>query len=368
MTYFDSIELTDKKISKKIQDVSSCVKQVNDIITKCKYDLYFPYNLYVNDINEIEENYKMSISHILINYYSDKNKEHVLTQDYNKIIVSNNFISSCDHIIKELRITINKLFQTLDIYNPQYVQLEKATKLLKSIDNIVLGTNSKRVNYEICSCGKKMFVQPHSSTLICECGLIKELLGTVFEDYQFYNQDGQKTKHGNYEPLRQLKIWLDRILATEKVEIPEKILNKVRQRIKQYGDKNYQINCEKIRGYLKECDLTTYNVHVSMIYKLITKNSPPHFNYHDRKHVCARFCSLLRFLKKIDSKIEGDIKYYPYFIYKICEADYAHDPDKLIILDFIHIQSHDTVSKNDEIYKEACSISSGEFTYISTPI
>jgi hypothetical protein len=36
--------------------------------------------------------------------------------------------------------------------------------------------------------------------------------------------------------------------------------------------------------------------------------------------------------------------YYPYFIYKIAEDEFKDNPEKLKILDYIHMKSEDTIT------------------------
>ncbi len=52
----------------------------------------------------------------------------------------------------------------------------------------------------------------------------------------------------------------------------------------------------------------------------------------------------------------GNKPYYPYFIYKIMEYEFRNKPEKLRLLDFIHLQSRETVIKNDKLFKRMCEL------------
>jgi len=90
--------------------------------------------------------------------------------------------------------------------------LQEIYTILKLYNNSTINKNIKEVVYEMCICVTKMDIDPIASTLICKnCGIIKELYGTVFEDEQFYYQEGQRTKHGTYDPSKHCRFWVERI-------------------------------------------------------------------------------------------------------------------------------------------------------------
>jgi hypothetical protein len=63
-----------------------------------------------------------------------------------------------------------------------------------------------------------MAIDAARSELRCrdvECGAIRELVGTVFDDSQFYSQEGQKAKSGTFNPNRHFQFWWTHILARE---------------------------------------------------------------------------------------------------------------------------------------------------------
>jgi hypothetical protein len=47
----------------------------------------------------------------------------------------------------------------------------------------------------------------------------------------------------------------------------------------------------------------------------------------------------------------GNKPYYPYFIYKILEEMFKDNAEKSRLLDYIHLQSRETVIKNDKYYQ-----------------
>jgi hypothetical protein len=63
----------------------------------------------------------------------------------------------------------------------------------------------------------------------------------------------------------------------------------------------------------------------------------------------------------------GNKPYYPYFIYKLYEDEFKDDPAKLRILEYIHLQSKDTVTKNDIIYRSIAELAPPEDGIVYRP-
>ena len=108
-----------------------------------------------------------------------------------------------------------------------------------------------------------MIIQANTSELLCiKCGEIHTLIGSVFEDSQFYNQEGNRYKHGSYDPNRHCKFWIDRIQAKENTIIEESVLEKIKNCIKKDKIENIK-NKDELSGikiFLKiyNCAISSY--------------------------------------------------------------------------------------------------------------
>ena len=215
-----------------------------------------------------------------------------------------------------------------------------------------------------------MDIDPIASTLICKnCGVIKELYGTVFEDEQFYYQEGQRTKHGTYDPSKHCRFWVERIQARETTEIPESVVFAVKKCITRDKIKNkHHINCTQIRKYLRQTHNSKYNEHVPLIRKLITGITPPQLTDYEMQLIHIYFDKVIHIFEEIKPPKKTNCPYHPYFIYKIIEQIINNESDrirKLKILACIHLQSRETLICNDVIWSPICDRIS-EFTYIPT--
>jgi hypothetical protein len=215
-----------------------------------------------------------------------------------------------------------------------------------------------------------MDIDSISSALICKkCGLTKELYGTVFEDEQFYYQEGQRTKHGTYDTAKHCKAWIDRIQAKENTEIPTDIVQDIKKYI--ILDKitnKHNITCSQIRKYLQLTNNSKYNEHVPLIRKLITGISPPQLTEYEIQLIYIYFDKVIHIFEEIKPISKTNCPYYPYFIYKIIEQIITKSSDrirKLKILECIHLQSRETLICNDFIWHPICERIT-EFKYIPT--
>jgi len=333
----------------------------------------------LNEINEIKEDYEMGSINILSNYYltihnikmldkdddDEKNKlikiRDMHFNNYHGFIYNENIISKMDRIVKHLKnyITDGNSEHTPEIYD-----------LLKTFNKSTIVKSNKEFTYEICVCNNKMDIDPVYSALVCkQCGLVKKLFGTVFEDDQFYFQDGHRIKHGTYDPSKHCRFWVDRIQGHESTEIPDSVINKIKKCI--MLDKiihKHNINCNHIRKYLHQTNNSKYNEHVPLIRKLITNISPPQLTDYEIQLINIYFDKVIHIFDDIKPDTKTNCPYHPYFIYKIIEQIITANHDrirKLKILSCIHLQSRETLICNDTIWAPIC-VRIPEFVYIPT--
>lgn len=361
----------------------------NNIVTKINsiidlIDLFKKNNIeisdkIINDIYDLKEEYEMGSINILSDYFLISNQCRQITDDEQKIIFSKNkhiHFNRYQVFIRKENF-ISKLDRILHLVK-QYIQnkdfskdfLQKIYTFIKTYNNSTIDKNIKEVVYEICVCSTKMDIDPITSTLICKnCGMTKKLFGTVFEDDQFYYQEGQRTKHGSYDPSKHCRFWVERIQARETTEISETIIKNIKKCINRDKIINVnQITCNQIRKYLRQTNNSKYNEHVPLIRKLITGISPPQLTDHEMQLIQIYFDKVIHIFDEIKPPQKTNCPYHPYFIYKIIEQIIKKDSDKLRkaqILSCIHLQSRETLVENDRIFRPICD-RIPEFKYIPT--
>ncbi len=113
--------------------------------------------------------------------------------------------------------------------------------------------------------------------------------------------------------------------------------------------------------------MTEYNDHAPLLVKLLGGTPPPQFDFQENRDMAIMFNKIINLYHKVNP--DGSNRpYYPYFIYKMVERKFANNPEKLRLLDYIHLQSSDTVKKNDYYYEQICALSAPEddLVYIAT--
>jgi hypothetical protein len=324
-----------------------------------------------------------------------------ILEEYRQIIVSNNCFDQMDRCL-EIIMTIGIEIYTEPLYKTSSVRIDFLTDALLACmgvnrptrvdfrevvqkmrevydDNKITFTAVKKVVNNCEQCGLKMTVYPNTSEMRCDsCGATITLYGTVFEDSQFFTQQGQCTKHKKYDPNRHCEKWLNQIQANENKTIPPKIIEKINKKsIKEYtrGGKVRSMSdmkCRQIREWFKEEKeekLTKYNDHAALIRKIITGQNgeaiiPPQLTVEENQEILIDFSRAMDLYEKLrkredilqmfgKAKIRNKL-YYPYGLLKILCHKLKNDPRKNGLIECIHFQSTNTIKKDDAIWQEIC--------------
>ncbi len=315
------------------------------------------------NIEHIERDYQLSIVGVLNDYYASG--EETGSKMFYKIVVGENFVVRINDIVKEVRGLIRAIYSVLGLRiigradtKRIDVQLASAVSKLKSVTVVDLEMTLEKRDYEMCKCGHRMNVVPELSELHCPnvtCGKIKMIIGAVFRDDQFYPQEGQKSKHGGYDTSRRYRFWIERIQGIENKTFEQGDIDKIEYVINRDKYDRRQLSCENIRTILKDpmVGLTSLNDHASLLAKTFGGPAPPRLNFQENKIISMRFSKAMKLYDTV-VPTGGNKPYYPYFIYKISEYEFRDNPEKLRLLEYIHLQSRETVIKNDKIFEQMC--------------
>jgi hypothetical protein len=208
-------------------------------------------------------------------------------------------------------------------------------------------------------CGVEMTVHPEIAELSCpDCHVTKALVGAIFTDAQFYDQEGQKAKSGSYNQCRHLRFWLDHILAREPCEEigskddpenarGEKLIESMRGIVKRDQLILRRLTIDDVRRMLSELGKTNLNQNASLILKLLTGIGPPDISEELYQRIIKIFVRV--------ATISGDPQnseigrnHYPNAIYKIVDAEVAPgDHYNRGMLYYIYLQKQDTLDENE---------------------
>jgi hypothetical protein len=228
-----------------------------------------------------------------------------------------------------------------------------------------------RQQFDRCDeCRVEMVVDPDASELECpRCRRCRPLYGVVFDDAQFYNQEGQKAKTGSSNPNRHYQFWIDHILAREPEEelqpdpgagSPDPggaaLLARMRQIVRRDNKILRLLTVEDVREMLKELGRTELNKNVALIMKKLTGVGPPAIPEAIHQRAEKLFTMATRVGARLRPVSHPNRSYYPYYIYKIYDQILApDDAARRRILYYIYLQGDDTLDKNDYDWWDICA-------------
>ncbi len=332
----------------------------------------------IKEFDEIETNFTLHIGPIYILLYSGESGKLKIQSDLSHFLVAEDYSN-------ELNLVINKIINILknnkiEIIDNNYLIKKNKNKKKDSIVELqhlfnilpkpinIKDVHNQTVNYNKCSlCDNIMTIDSGKSELRCDyCGMIRELIGTVFDDNQFYNQEGQKAKSGTFNPNRHFQFWWSHILAKEPEEelgdkkdpdnlYGEKVLKQIKNIIIRDHKVLQLLTVNDIRSILREIEKTDLNKNVPLILKKITGIGPPHIPNHITIKVENLFTKAIEIGERIKHNRRINRNYYPYYIYRIIEAITTEkDIELRRVLYYIYIQSKETVESDDIDWENIC--------------
>lgn len=319
-------------------------------------DLISLKNIYYNNYYQYKY-YQLSTNTYKINKNSNSKLIKTIYHKFNIFISTEDFYGIFDNFIEFIYSFLNNYKDFIISINLSYEKIyKKIFQLISQYKKTQIIYNIEDIEYDLCSCGHKMIIQSNTSELLCtHCGAIHVLIGSVFENSQFYQQEGNRYAHGTYDPNRHCKFWIDRIQAKENTIIEESAINKIKECIKKDKIENLKnISIDQFRLYLKQTKLSKLNDHIPLIKKIITGYIPPQLNHKELHLLFNYFDKATKIYNQIKPKEKSNSLYYPFLIWKILEIIIEDPQKKKELLNCIHLQSYETLIDNDKIWFQIC--------------
>lgn len=363
------MELLVQQLLKKFEIVKEIVYKINKI-----YDE----NNLINEFENIEISFTINFGSMYVLLFSNDQKKLTSNISFTCTLIAEDFSNSLNSLLNKVINILKK--NNIDIVDRLLIKKNKSKKRdniadLQYLFNIFpwdiednKNVSVQNIVYNKCSlCGFIMNIDSNRSELCCEnCGMVRELIGTIFDDTQFYNQEN-KSKSGTFNPNRHFQFWWSHILAKESEEElgdkkdPENLYGeKTLQDIKRIINRDHKIlqllTVNDIRSILREIEKTELNKNVPLILKKITGIGPPNVPEHLTIQVENLFTKAIEIGERLKSDKRINRNYYPYYIYRIIEA-LTTDEDVEIrrILYYIYIQSKETVEADDLDWEKICT-------------
>jgi len=350
-----------------------------------------------HELNMIDEEYKKYILRYSIMNEESKNfSEDIMVDKLKKIIVENDYNTFFINIHKKIEKLINiyddichllkpETDISADIYNmyPCIIQNIYNTNSVIVFNNKTKKLTDTLKNYISLLSIQLIDIPNKQKELICDCGgtLESNCNGDIYEyvcvecEAVFDKEESTFTeiklssgKTSTYNPIKHYDTWIQRIQGMENINIPEIYMNNIREIIKKNKTDITKLNCNHIRKYLKDLNMTQYNKHVVGILKILNPDIKipllEHKEYKDITEYFKKSMNIYNILyhnETIKNNSGGKKKriYYPYFIFKIMEW-YFKGNEKIKLIHGIHLQAEKTVSEYDKKFKSICNYNKGE--------
>ena len=376
-----TLETTNNIIHTKIQSL----QKIATIVQTYNIEPYYSKICeFLTELECIADNYEIKSIKILSDYFlliKDYQNQDVKSLEIKNVYIANRdkYFANYQTLIKKENIIdrVNRYYNSLkNIINSitkssnNFIEpdMTNIKTIFSTYENSTITRSVSNISYNKCNkCSREMKIIASLSEMICTyCGITENLCGTIFEDEQYYYQEGQRTKHGSYDPSKHCRFWIERIQAKETKDIPESVLDGVRRCIRHNKIRNFDdITCKDLREYLRQTRNSTYNEHIPLIRKIITGITPAQLTDQESQLISIYFDKVTRIYDRIKPASKNNVSYHPYFIYKIIEHilkvkspnDYRNSKKRISnILSCIHLQARETLIENDKTWKQICSM------------
>ncbi len=276
----------------------------------------------------------------------------------NEFLAAKSIMRKIDCIVLEMRAVAEK--RALAAGSME--SLRPVENIASMIATVMLKTRIQKKQQEdstFCQCGGKFEISGWEGEIVCmDCGIIEH--NSYFNSCGFVGQSISRTQdidHGKHR--RHCLLWIDRIQGIDSPDIPVEKWEELINNIDQYGIPRAGLTTEIVREKFKELGMTKYNSSAPYVVKRLGGPVPPLLTAEEREMVLTKFLRLLE-LFAVACPNATNAPYYPYFIYRVIENLFAGNRAKLRLLKFIHLQSPDTIIKNDTYYAAICKFADKE--------
>ena len=355
-----TVESIHRDMIQKLSRLDILIKYISDIIlanddksTFMQSPLIAMVDNIINTYEKINNEYRTSTVISIINYYNNlpnaSNQYFEMLTTYNIQGKLTNCFKICNEFVQYYN-NIGKHSANHDTH------CKKLNTYIRDADAISINIPIKTINYGLC-CETKMDSLSASSQLQCAiCNKCMDIKGMVFEDAQFYSQEGNKTKHGVYNHMRNFIGWMEHVMARDNPKLSPNFhqLFSARLKDRKLGEpgKATKLTIKIVRDFLKEISMTKYNPNASFILATYSGKYPPQLDITEYNLIKIHYRGVIDIYN--EDMESGNTPYCPYFIYKLVKVLWANDPEKMRLRNYIHLMKPDTVMKLDNKWMNIC--------------
>jgi hypothetical protein len=320
-----------KILKKKLEKITNIEEKLNI------QDEIKDIRIKISKIKQEKKEYLLENSNIIFEYF-EKKKKMSEGIDINKKKILHSFFNPNKKIDKKI------------------VDETNINKYLINLDEGHLNINNYVINYEICEkCGGEWIQVDYKGLVICnKCGVQKQFL--VEHEKPSYKEPPKEVCFYAYKRINHFREILAQFQAKETTQIPEEVLENIRNQIKKERITLKQMSNKKAKDILKKLGYNKYYEHIPFIKDKLGIR-PPIMSPELEDKLCNLFMEIqMPYAKHCPDDRVNFLNYY-YVLYKMCEL-----LDEKTFLPFFPMLK-DPVKRieQDEIWKKICKELQWEF-------
>lgn len=292
----------------------------------------------IKQLKQQEKNYFLDNSKYVFDYFENKKK---ISEGNNKTTVLSNFFN--------LKKDTSSEFELKERTNIQ--------KYLSNVDETFLDMNNFTVQTDVCKVCEKGELIPveHEGLIVCNvCSYNTKYL--VDNDKPVYKEPPKEVCFYVYKRINHFREILAQFQAKETTQIPEEVMENIKQQIKKERIKLTQITNKKAKEILKKLGYNKYYEHIPFIKdKLGIK--PPIMTPQLEERLCNMFIDIQGPYAKYCPEDRVNFLNYYYTVYKLCELL----DQKTFLPFFPMLKDREKRIEQDEIWKNICKDLDWEF-------
>ena len=302
-------------------------------------DMLYDITQKINGLKKYKKDYYLNNSKYIFDYFENKKD---VSLNNNKTKLLNNFF---------------KINSTNDEIQNTVINKDSVQKYLSNMDESFINLNKFIVETDICQyCNKGELIPiDHEGILVCnQCH--KHIQYLVENEKSAYKEPPKEACFYAYKRINHFREILAQFQAKETTQIPEEVLENIKNQIRKERIDLSQLNNKKAKDILKKLGYNKYYEHIPFIKdKLGIK--PPVMTPELEESLCNLFMEIQGPYAKFCPDDRVNFLNYYYTVYKLCEL--LDQPQFLPY--FPMLKDREKRIEQDEIWKKICESLDWEF-------
>jgi len=223
------------------------------------------------------------------------------------------------------------------------------------VNNVPLSSIRKETSLICSGCNCNLKLAANESYVVCDtCGHFEVYFEPSATGLTYEQEVNTDTNiHFSYKRINHLRELLSQLQAKESSDVPSEVLDIIRAEFKKERIHNmHQISQDKVKRFLKKCNLTKYYEHTRQITNLLSGKPPPTISNELYDKIITMFIEIQEPFERTCPKTRKNFFSYNYILFKFCELLEAHEHMHLFPL----LKSREKLYQQDCIWKDICEI------------